>query len=128
MTQDSHFQIVRKAGCSQNKKQHAIGCESIHIDVNDGQLTVQCTAGVRRELRDQVIAAGNGKPTYSTKAFVHTVRKIECHDVVSSGIFADELDDEPPQEWTKQALKTLEKATESYMVGVTADSHSRSSN
>jgi len=40
MSQDSHFQIVRKAGCSQNQKQHAIRCESIHIDVNDGQLTV----------------------------------------------------------------------------------------
>jgi len=40
MTLDAHFKIVRKTGSNKNKKQHAIGCESIHIDVDDGQLTV----------------------------------------------------------------------------------------
>jgi len=38
MTQDAHLKKVRKTGSSKNKKQHAIGCESIHICVNDGQL------------------------------------------------------------------------------------------
>jgi histone H3/H4 len=46
------------------------------------------------------------------------VRKIEHHDGVSSGIFADKFHHKGPQEWTKQALKTLEEATEAYMVEV----------
>jgi hypothetical protein len=37
MTQDAHLKKVRKTGSSKNKKQHAMGCESI---VNDGQLKI----------------------------------------------------------------------------------------
>jgi hypothetical protein len=40
MTQDAHLKIVRKTGTSKNKKQHAVGCEFIHIEENGGQLTV----------------------------------------------------------------------------------------
>ena len=40
MTQDVHLKIVRKTGSSNNKKQHAIGCEYIHIKVNHGQRIV----------------------------------------------------------------------------------------
>jgi len=54
---------------------------------------------------------------------VRTVREIEHHNVVSSVIFADEFPDNRPREWTKQALITLEEATEAYMVEVTADFH-----
>jgi len=57
------------------------------------------------------------------KALVPTVREIEHHDVVSSGILADEFGDKCAREWTKKALNTLEKATEAYMVEVIADSH-----
>ena len=35
----------------------------------------------------------------------------------------DELPDKRPWEWTEQALKTFEEATESYMVRVIAKSH-----
>ena len=42
------------------------------------------------------------------------------YDVVSCGIFAHEFRDKGPREWTKQALTTLEEATESYMVEVIA--------
>jgi hypothetical protein len=35
-------------------------------------------------------------------------------------MFADEISDKHPREWTKQALITLEEATEAYMVEVTA--------
>jgi hypothetical protein len=90
---------------------------------NCGQLTKLRTAGVGRELRNELIAARNGKPRLSTKAFVRTVREIEHHDVVSSGIFADEFPDKRPCEWTKQALISLEEATEGYMVEVTAEFH-----
>jgi hypothetical protein len=48
------------------------------------------------------------------------LREIEHDDVVSSGIFVDDFRDKRPREWTKQALKTLEEATESYMVEVIA--------
>jgi len=40
MTQDAHLKNVRKTGSSNNKKQHAIGYESIHICVNNGQLKI----------------------------------------------------------------------------------------
>jgi len=32
MTQDAHLKIIRKTGSRRNKKQHAVGCEYIHID------------------------------------------------------------------------------------------------
>jgi hypothetical protein len=79
--------------------------------------------GVRRELRNEFIAAHNWNPPRSTKAFVRKVREIEHHDVVSSGSFADELPDKRPREWTNQTLITLEEATEAYMVEVTAEFH-----
>jgi len=123
MTQDAHLKIVRKTGSSKNKKQHAVGCQYILIEANGGQLTVKPRAGVRRELRNEFIAARNGKPTWSKKAFVSTVREIKHHNVVSSGIFADEFQDKRPREWTKQALITLAEAIEAYMVKVTAEFH-----
>ena len=127
MTYDAHVKIVHKTGSCKNQKQHAIGCESIHNAAHDSQLTVQRTAGVRRELRDQFIAARNRRPPWSTKASFRTARGIEHQDVVSSGIPADEFGDKHPREWTKQSSKTLEEATEAYLVKVTAKSHSRSS-
>jgi len=45
------------------------------------------------------------------KAFICTVREIEYHDVVRSGIFADKFGDKGSREWTKEALETLEDAT-----------------
>jgi len=123
ITQDAHLKIVRKTGSSKNKKQHAAGCEYIHIEAEGGQLTIQRTAGVHRELCNKFIAARSGKPPWSTQAFVRTVREIEHHDVVSSVIFADNFPDKHPSEWTKQALITLEEATEEYMVEVTAEFH-----
>jgi hypothetical protein len=79
--------------------------------------------GVRRELCNELIAVRNGKPPGSTKAFVHTVQEIKHHDVVSCGIFAVEFPDKCPCDWTKQALITLEQATEVYMVEVIAKFH-----
>ena len=78
---------------------------------------------MHRELRNEFIAACKGKPPLSTKELVRTVSEIEQHDVVSSGIFAYEFPDERPCESTKQALITLEEATEEYMVEVTAAFH-----
>jgi len=40
MTQDGHLKIVCKTGSRRNKKQHAVGCEYIHIDAIGSQLTV----------------------------------------------------------------------------------------
>jgi len=39
-TQVAHLKIVRKTGSSKNKKQHAVGCEYIHMEANGGQVTV----------------------------------------------------------------------------------------
>jgi len=40
LTQDADFQIVHTTGSRKNKKQHAFGCEYIHIVVNGHQLIV----------------------------------------------------------------------------------------
>jgi hypothetical protein len=37
ITQDAHLYIVHKTGGSQNKKQHAVGYEYMHIEVNGHQ-------------------------------------------------------------------------------------------
>ena len=119
MTHDAHLIIVRKTGRRKNKKQHVVGCECIHIEAIGGELTVSHTAVVHRELRNEFITAHNGKPLWSTKAFVGTVPEIQYHDVVSSGIFADQFPYKHPREWTKQVSITLEEATEAYMIEVT---------
>jgi len=108
MTQDAHLNIVCETGSSKNIKRHAVGCEYICIQVNSSQLTIWRTVGVFRELRDQCIAASNGKPLWSTKAFGCTVHEIEHLDVVSSGILADGFPDKHPREWTQRAFITLE--------------------
>jgi len=57
------------------------------------------------------------------RGIFRTVCNIEHHDVISSGISVYEFPDKHPCEWTKQALITIEKATEAYMVDVIAESH-----
>jgi len=39
MTHDAHLKIIRKTGSRNNKTQHAVGCENIHIEVKGSQLT-----------------------------------------------------------------------------------------
>jgi hypothetical protein len=55
---------------------------------------------MRGELRDQFIAVWNGIPLWSTKAFLSTDRKIEHHDVISTGTITDEFPDKHPRELT----------------------------
>jgi len=38
ITQDAHLKLVHKTRSSNNKKQHWIVCESIQLNVEDGQL------------------------------------------------------------------------------------------
>jgi hypothetical protein len=77
MTQEVHLKTVRKTGRSKNKNQHTIKCESIHLDVDNGELTISFTAGVRMELHDQTIATRNTKPAWPAMAFVRKVRETE---------------------------------------------------
>jgi len=123
MTQKVHLKIVCKTERRKIKKQHAVGCGYIHIQVTSGQITISHTAGVCRELRNEIIAACNRKPPWSTREFVAIVREIEHHDVASSGIFVYEFSDMNPREWKKWASITSAKATEAYMVDVIAESH-----
>jgi hypothetical protein len=106
MTQDAHLKIVRNTGSLKNKQQHAVGCEYIVIDENGGQLTLYHTAGVCRDLHNEFITSRKGKPPWSKKAFFRTVREIEHHDVLSSGICADVFPDLSPHQWTIRALST----------------------
>ena len=80
--------------------------------------------GTHKELLDQFISARNGKPPWSTKAFVRTVPEIKPHDDISCGIFADIFRDKRLWEWINQDSITLEEATDVYMVEVIAESHS----
>lgn len=73
---------------------------------------------MRRELREQFKASASGKMPWSTKAFVRTVREIEHHDVVNSGIYAAEFKSKEPRDWTYGAIETLETAAEAYLVQV----------
>ena len=123
MTQDAQLKVIRKTGGSKNKKQHTIGCDYTRIEVDDRQLMIQCTAGVGRELGDQFLAARNGTPPCSAKAFVRTVCEIEHHDVSSTGIFTDKLCHKNPRKCPKQALTTLVDATEAYLVEVMTESN-----
>jgi hypothetical protein len=116
MTQDAHLMIVRNTESSKNSKQLVIGCECIDINVNDQQFTVYSTAGVRRELPHQFVAAHNTKPPWSTKAFVRTVREIEHHNVACSVIFGNAFPYKHPREWTTQPVIPLGEASKEYVV------------
>jgi len=89
MTQDEYLKIVHKTGSSKNKKQHPIECQYIHVEVNSRQLAIYHTAGIRSELRNQFIAARNGRHPWSIEAYFHAVCETEHHHAVSSRIFAD---------------------------------------
>ena len=122
MPLDAQLQIVRKTGSSRNWMQHRITFIHCCIKADCNQQMIQHTAGVPTELRDQLIAACNGKPPWSTKAFAYTVRQITHHDVFSPGMFLDQFRDEHPREWTKQASTILDDATEACMVEAIAKS------
>jgi len=97
VTQDAHFNIVRRTGSCQNTKQHAVECEFIHTVVNGRQLTVYHAAGIRRVLSDQFFTACNRNPPWLTNAYVRTVHDIEPQNVVSSGIFVYPFRDYIPE-------------------------------
>jgi hypothetical protein len=99
MTQNAHWKIVHKTGSRKNQKQHVLGCECNLIKATGGQWIVECGARVHRVLRNKFIAARNGKPPWLAKALVRTVHEIEHHDIVSSGILADEFPDKHPRQW-----------------------------
>jgi len=52
MVLDAPLKIVRQTGSRKNQKQHPIGCEYTHFEVDSHQLMIYYTAGVCRELRD----------------------------------------------------------------------------
>jgi len=116
LKQDAHLIIVCMARSSKYPWQHAIGYEYNHIMENGFRLTVKGMVAIPTELRDQFIAASNRNPPWSSKPFVHTVCKIEHHDVVSSGILEHKFCDKGPQKRTKHALNTLEEGAEVYIV------------
>jgi len=96
---------------------------SLFNEVDCIWLTLLCTARVLSKLCDQCVIARNAKPPWSAKAIVPNVHNIERHDVVSSGISADEFRDKCPQEWTKQTFEIFGKSTESYTIEVIAAYH-----
>jgi hypothetical protein len=101
MTQIAHLKIVHKIRSSKNMELYYIGCEWMHFEVVSWQLTIWCTAGVCRELCDQLIAGSTVQPPWFKKACIHTVHKIEHHDVVSSGSVSNESSSKHFCEWTK---------------------------
>jgi len=122
-TLDAQLKIVRKTASSNNMLQPAIRWEYCFIEVDGCQPTIWLTAGLRKELHNQFLAAHNGKPPSSTKAFVCSARETKYRVIGSSGIFPNAFSDKHPWEWMKQLLTTLEDATERYMVEVIVESN-----
>jgi len=98
-----------------------IRCENGCIEIEGRQLTISQTAGLLREQRDQFISTRYVKPPWSTNPLVHTAFKIKHHDVVSSGIFANEFSDKHPCEWTKLALTAQDDPTNAFTLEVIAE-------
>jgi hypothetical protein len=121
--QDARVKILRKTGIRKNGKQHAGGCEYIHIEANGDKLTLYHKAGLHTELSNEFITVRNGKPPWWTQVFVRTDREIEQHYDVRCGILAAEFPDKHPRDWTKQGLITLDDATEVDMVEAMAEFH-----
>jgi hypothetical protein len=83
---------------------------------------------MRCELQEQFKQSRKGYPPWSTKAFVRTVCEIEHHDIVFSGVLADEFSDERSPEWIRGASHAVEEATEEYMIEVLTITHPLLSN
>jgi hypothetical protein len=61
-------------------------CAYIHITVNDGQLTIQYTAGIRKEHHDQFISASIWKPPWSTNPLSTQSAKLKIMMSLAVGI------------------------------------------
>lgn len=123
MTQDAQLNIILKTARSKNTEELLIRCEYIHIVVESFELTIKCTAGVRRELCDQCIAAHKGKPPWWTKTVIGTVTGITLHNAVRFEIFVQQFLNTYPRAQSRHVSLTFEKATESYMVEIITESH-----
>jgi hypothetical protein len=91
--------------------------------VNGNQPTVWGIAGISNKRCDQCIAVHTVKPPLLTKVFVHSVRQIEHHHIVSSTIIGHCFSDKHAQLWSKQVAITLVEATEEDMVEVVPAFH-----
>jgi hypothetical protein len=94
----------------------------LHIALEGGEQTILYTAGAHTELHEQFITVGHGKPQWSTRAYVHTVCKIEPQDCFSFAILEDEFPDKSHLEWTKQVIPTAVLAMGLYVVDEIAES------
>jgi hypothetical protein len=116
---------IRKAGSSKNQKRHACGFEYINFEANSSQFSVKHRANVSSEPYNEFITTSNGKASWSTKAFVHTVCKIEHHNVARCGSFQKEFPDNHICVWTMQGIITVGETTEASMAEVIAEFHSQ---
>jgi len=116
MTLDVDWNIVCKIGLSKSRKQHLIGCQYIHIEVDGHQLTISFTACARWELPEQSVCPSFGTLPWLFKVSVCAGCKIEYRDIVSSGILTHEFSDKYHCQWTKQASTTLEDPADVYLV------------
>ena len=117
MQDGEHLTTVRKSGQKGNRSHHAIGCKYFYI-VMLHSLPIIMIAKMRLELREQYHASRDCQAPWSKKAFIRTIREIEHHDVVCSGIFADSFPDKLPLGWSKGAVTAIEEAAELYMIEV----------
>jgi len=76
-TQGTNSNIVHKTGSTIIMMHHGLHSEYIQITVHGGQLMIYCAARMWREPRDYFLTSRNGKPPWSTVAFIRTVCKIE---------------------------------------------------
>jgi hypothetical protein len=80
------------------------------------------------KLWEQFKHSRNGNCPWSTKTFVRTVCEIEHHDIVCSGVFANEFSDKLLQVKTGGAFNAWKEATEEYMIDIVTVTHPLLSN
>jgi len=97
LTLQIQLKVVHKTGHRTNRNPHAMEFKCSSLEVENHQASILHFTGVCREPCDQFLGARNCRPAWSTGVSVPTVRKIKCHDIVSSGIFTKEFSDKHRQ-------------------------------
>jgi hypothetical protein len=123
MTQAAHFNLIFATGNSKNKMLRSVGCECIHIEVNEQKFLVYCTQVVQCELLVQFCATRNRILLLSCKTFVCPGREIEYNASGRAGHYTSLIPHWEPHEWTKHAIIHSQVATELYIIDVIGEFH-----
>jgi len=84
VTQAPHLRIIGRADSRMNIMEHAVGYVSIHIEIDDQQLTIKYTPCLHRTLCDQLIMEPCRTTPWLTEGAVGTIHRITHQGFVNS--------------------------------------------